>query len=121
HRSMIYGLVAPGYAMADTLAANLNGAECRFTGADLSTKLKLMGVDVASFGDGFADPATTRTIAVEDPFLGVYKKLIFNLEGTRLVGGILVGDASDYGTLLMHSQSPDPLPVAPGELLLGTR
>ena len=121
HRSMIYGLVAPGYEMADTLAANLTGADRAFTGADLSTKLKLMGVDVASFGENFADATTTRSIVFEDPFQGVYKKLIFNRDGTRLLGGILVGDASDYGTLLMHSKSPDPLPVAPGELLLGKR
>jgi nitrite reductase (NADH) large subunit len=121
HRSMIYGLVAPGYEMADTLAANLTGADRAFTGADLSTKLKLMGVDVASFGENFADATKTRSIAFEDPFQGVYKKLIFNRDGTRLLGGILVGDASDYGTLLMHSKSPDPLPVAPGELLLGKR
>ncbi len=121
HRNMIYGLVAPGYEMAGTLAANLTGANRTFTGADLSTKLKLMGVDVASFGDGFADPTQTRSIALEDPFQGVYKKLVFNLEGTRLLGGILVGDASDYGTLLMHAKSPDPLPVAPGELLLGMK
>ena len=121
HRSMIYGLVAPGYEMADTLAANLTGADRAFTGADLSTKLKLMGVDVASFGENFADATETRSIAFEDPFQGVYKKLIFNRDGTRLLGGILVGDASDYGTLLMHSKSPDPLPVAPVELLLGKR
>jgi NAD(P)H-dependent nitrite reductase large subunit len=95
HRSMIYGLVAPGYEMADTLAANLTGADRAFTGADLSTKLKLMGVDVASFGENFADATETRSIAFEDPFQGVYKKLIFNRDGTRLLGGILVGDASD--------------------------
>ena len=57
----------------------------------------------------------------EDPFQGVYKKLLFNRDGTRLLGGILVGDATDYGTLLMLSKSADPLPVAPGELLLGKR
>jgi nitrite reductase (NADH) large subunit len=121
HRNMIYGLVAPGYEMADIVAANLAGAGDRrsFPGAELSTKLKLMGVDVASFGEYTADPAATRSITFEDAFRGVYKKLIFNPEGTRLLGGILVGDASDYGTLLMHSRSPDPLPMAPGELLLG--
>src|SRR5262249_11291479 len=121
HRNMIYGLVAPGYEMADTLAANLTGATRAFNGADLSTKLKLMGVDVASFGDTTAVAATTRTIMFEDPFQGVDKKLIFGREGTRLLGGILVGDASDYGTLLVHYRSPNPLPLAPGELLLGTK
>jgi nitrite reductase (NADH) large subunit len=122
HRGMIYGLVAPGYEMADTLAANLAGrAPKTFAGADLSTKLKLMGVDVANFGDAFADANTARSITYEDPFEGVYKRLLFTHDGKRLLGGILVGDASDYGTLLAHYKSPKPLPVAPGELLAGKR
>ena len=66
----------------------------------MSTKLKLMGVDVASFGDPFATADGTRALTYEDPFGGVYKKLVFNSDGTKLVGGVLVGDASDYGTLL---------------------
>src|SRR5205807_9965329 len=100
-------------------AANLASQHRQFAGCDLSTKLKLMGVDVASFGDYFADEKATRTITYEDPFQGIYKKLLFTTDGSRLVGGILVGDASDYGTLLMRFKSDEPLPVAPGELLLG--
>ena len=76
-----------------------------FSGFDMSTKLKLMGVDVASFGDPFAEADGTRALTYEDPFGGVYKKLVFNPEGTRLLGGILVGDASDFGTLLGLYQS----------------
>ena len=102
---MIYGLVAPGYEMAEIAAANLLGEARIFTGADLSTKLKLMGVDVASFGDCFADdedaprpsPSKTRSRAS-------YKKLVFNPDGTRLLGGILVGDASEYGTAVDAGQ-----------------
>ena len=99
HGGMIYGLVAPGYEMAESLARNLCGGDERFTGADLSTKLKLMGVDVASFGDYEAGPDDALPLTWEDPFEGVYKKLLFSLDGTRLLGGMLVGDASDYGTL----------------------
>jgi nitrite reductase (NADH) large subunit len=121
HRGMVYGLVAPGYEMADVVAAHLTDAARSFTGCDLSTKLKLMGVDVASFGDCFADEKAARAIAYEDPFGGVYKKLLFSPDGTRLLGGILVGDASDYGTLLAHFKQGGPLPVAPGELLMGQR
>ena len=55
HRGSVYGLVAPGYEMADVLARRLTGETAAFEGADLSTKLKLLGVDVASFGDAFAD------------------------------------------------------------------
>ena len=120
HEGMIYGLVAPGYEMAEVLAMNLTGSEAQFTGADLSTKLKLMGVDVASFGD-YELPAEKATpLTYEDPFSGVYKKLFFDLEGKRLLGGILVGDASDFGTLSIMAKSGDELPCAAGDLLGGS-
>src|SRR5262249_54573112 len=67
---MIYGLVAPGYEMAEIAAANLTGHNRAFQGADMSTKLKLMGVDVASFGNAFADEKGARAITFEDPFQG---------------------------------------------------
>jgi nitrite reductase (NADH) large subunit len=119
HRGMIYGLVAPGYEMAEVLAANLTGATRTFTGADMSTKLKLMGVDVASFGDTSDAGGAAQPVTFEDPFRGVYKKLWFNGDGTRLLGGILVGDASDYGTLLGLYKSDGPLPLAPSDLVRG--
>ena len=119
HRNMIYGLVAPGYEMADVVAANLLGAGRTFTGFDMSTKLKLMGVDVASFGDPFTTLDGSRALTFEDPFAGVYKKLVFNSDGTKLVGGVLVGDASDYGNLLRCYKSGEPLNMTPGELLRG--
>ncbi|HLJ11316.1 MAG TPA: nitrite reductase large subunit NirB, partial [Planctomycetaceae bacterium] len=119
HRSMVYGLVSPGYEMADILATNLCGGAKRFSGADLSTKLKLMGVDVASFGDYEAPPERARPLVYDDPFSGVYKKLLFSPDGTKLVGGVLVGDAGDYGTLLALAKSGRPIPVPPGELVVG--
>lgn len=120
HRGMVYGLVAPGYEMAEVLAARLAGDESRvFAGADLSTRLKLMGVDVASFGDYEAGADAARPLTYEDPFGGVYKKLLFSPDGTRLVGGILVGDASDYGSLMMLAKNGTELPAEPGALVLG--
>jgi NAD(P)H-dependent nitrite reductase large subunit/NAD(P)H-dependent nitrite reductase small subunit len=124
HSGMIYGLVAPGYTMAEVVAANLVGEERTFRGADTSTKLKLMGVDVASFGDYEANPEKpekARPLCFEDPFSGVYKKLLFSPDGQRLLGGVLVGDASDYSNLLMLSKSEDVLPCPPGELIVGQR
>jgi NAD(P)H-dependent nitrite reductase large subunit/NAD(P)H-dependent nitrite reductase small subunit len=115
---MIYGLVAPGYEMAEIAAANLTGQERTFTGADMSTKLKLMGVDVASFGNPFADEKGAKPITFEDPFAGTYKKLVFNPEGTHLLGGILVGDAGEYATLSVLAKGGKPLPMPPGELLV---
>ena len=121
HGGMIYGLVAPGYEMAEILAARLTGDQTRtFTGADLSTKLKLMGVDVASFGDYTADESTAKPLTYEDPFGGIYKKLLFTPDGKKLVGGILVGDASDYGSLMMLSKNETELTAEPGALVLGS-
>ena len=120
HGGMIYGLVAPGYEMAEIVATNLTGGDARFQGADLSTKLKLMGVDVASFGDYEAGAETARPLTWEDPFDGVYKKLLFSPDGTRLLGGVLVGDAGDYGTLSVLAKSGEPLPCRPNALILGS-
>jgi nitrite reductase (NADH) large subunit len=118
HGGMIYGLVAPGYEMAEIVAANMTGADRRFGGAELSAKLKLMGVDVASFGKYELPSDAATPLTLEDPFGGVYKKLLFTKDGSRLLGGILVGDAADYGKLLMLSKSDAPLPCQPHELIV---
>ena len=117
HRGMIYGLVAPGYEMAEVVARNLTGGSQTFAGADLSTKLKLMGVDVANFGN--VDDASAATVTFEDQAAGVYRKLVFNEEGDRLLGGILVGDASDYGSLSVLAKTDAPAPASPRELAVG--
>lgn len=127
HKNFVYGLVAPGYAMADRVAAAILGEAAPFTGADLSTKLKLLGVDVGSFGNPFADdipaiPGAARavqTIVYEDAVRGVYQKLLVSNEDRRLLGGILVGDCEPYATLLALAQRGKPLEVEPHELLFG--
>jgi len=119
---MVYGLVAPGYAMADALATRLTGGEASFTGADLSTKLKLLGVDVASFGDAFADETAgtnAQRLVLEDRVRGVYQKLVLSVDGSRLLGGVLVGDATPYGTLLDLCRRGVALPEKAHELLVG--
>ena len=117
HNGMVYGLVGPGYEMAQIVAANLCGDDRQFTGTDLSAKLKLMGVDVASFGNYEADASQAQSLILEDPFANIYKKLLFDLEGTHLLGGILVGDATDYSTLAMLAKGGLPLPCSPSELI----
>ncbi|MDD7928576.1 nitrite reductase large subunit NirB [Microbacterium thalli] len=93
------GLVAPGYAMAEVAATRLLGREATFGGFDVSTKLKLSGVDVASFGDAFAETPGALDVVYADPVAGVYKKLVLSDDAKTLLGGILVGDASAYGSL----------------------
>ncbi|SDE51253.1 nitrite reductase large subunit NirB [Auraticoccus monumenti] len=93
------GLVAPGYTMAEITADRLLGGEGTFPGADMSTKLKLLGVDVASFGDAFATTPGALEVVYADPGAGVYKKLVVSDDAEVLLGGILVGDASAYASL----------------------
>ncbi len=122
YQNRIYGLVAPGYKMAGVVADVFsNTIPSTFAGADMSTKLKLLGVDVASFGDNFAKTPGAKEIAVTDAVKGVYKKLVLNEDGSRLLGGILVGDASAYGTLLQFVQNAIALPPHPEDLLLPPR
>lgn len=121
HEGMIYGLVAPGYEMADVVAANLAGGHKSFTGYDMSTKLKLIGIDVASFGDPFIQSNDTRTVMFEDTRKGVYKRINISADGAHLLGGILIGDAQAYNLLLQTCKNQVTLPQNPEEIILGTR
>jgi nitrite reductase (NADH) large subunit len=114
-----YGLVAPGYQMAAVAAAHLlDENDAAFAGADMSTKLKLMGVDVASIGDAHGTTPGSRTCSLIDERRQVYKKLVISEDGKTLLGGILVGDAEDYGTWLQLVQNRLPLPGEPQQLLV---
>jgi nitrite reductase (NADH) large subunit len=120
-----YGLVAPGYAMAEVVADRLLGGEATMTPAelDMSTQLKMLGVDVASFGDALARTAGALEVVVNDPVAGTYAKLVVSDDAKTLLGGVLVGDASRYATLrpLVGLPLPaDPVAmIAPGGVELG--
>ena len=118
---MIYGLVAPGYEMADVVATNLTNGNKRFTAYDMSTKLKLIGVDVASFGDPFASGEGVRSVAINDSNKGVYKRINISADGKTLLGGILVGDAEQYNMLLQTAKNKVVLPPNPEDVILGSR
>jgi nitrite reductase (NADH) large subunit len=95
-----YGLVAPGYRMADTVAAQLTGgAVTPFTDADPSARLKLAGVHVAGFGDPHARTAGAVEFAVEDLRARRYAKLVLSEDGGVLLGGALVGDTAAFSAL----------------------
>jgi len=115
---MIFGLVAPGYAMARTVIAELTGGAAHFTGADMSTKLKLMGVDVASIGDAHARTQGALVYHYQNGASEVYKRLVVSPDNKRLLGAVLVGDAVEYGTLLQYCQNGIELPENPESLIL---
>ncbi len=117
-----FGLVAPGYQMAEVAARHLLGeTQLQFLGADMSTKLKLMGVDVCSIGDAHGSAPGALNYVYTDEAAGVYKKLVVAEDRKQLLGAILVGDAADYGTLLQMALNPMPLPEHPEELILPAR
>jgi len=117
----IYGLIAPGYEMAEVVASGLNGNEKTFNGFDMSTKLKLIGVDVASFGDPFITEPHCRTIIFEDTFKETYKRINISQDGKYLLGGILIGDASAYNMLLQTVNNKILLPPDPDDLISAPR
>ncbi|HYZ66426.1 MAG TPA: nitrite reductase large subunit NirB, partial [Mycobacterium sp.] len=94
-----YGLVGPGYTSAEVVADRLLGGAAEFPEADMSTKLKLLGVDVASFGDAMGTTPDCLAVVVNDAVNQTYAKLVLSDDAATLLGGILVGDASSYGVL----------------------
>ncbi len=121
HGGMIYGLVAPGYDMAEVVVSQLLRGARVFTGYDMSSKLKLIGVDVASFGDPFIAEPHSRSIVFEDAHSGVYKRINISPDGKQLLGGVLIGDAEAYNMLLQTVNNKLVLPPHPEDLILGAR
>ena len=116
-KEMIYGLVAPGYEMAEVVATCLSGGDKSFTGFDMSTKLKLIGVDVASFGDPFAEGNGINSIVLNNRVSGIYKRINVSADGKQLLGGILVGDAEQYNMLLQTCKNKIVLPPNPQDII----
>jgi len=114
-----FGLVAPGYEMARVVARQIAGdASASFAGADMSTKLKLMGVDVASIGDAQGKTPGCRSFQYVDELKQVYKKIVVSPDGKQLLGAVLVGNADEYGTLLQMALNGIALPESPEFLIL---
>jgi nitrite reductase (NADH) large subunit len=95
----VHGLVAPGYQMARVAAENICGGEAGFQPGDTPTKLKLLGVEVASFGDVHAQADGASTIAFTDGTARVHRRLVTDDRG-RVTGGVLVGDASGFEAMV---------------------
>ena len=123
YNQMIYGLVAPGYEMAQVAVDQILDKKETVMAAviDMSTKLKLIGVDVASFGVPFMPADKGHSIIFENKTESLYKRINVTHDGKKLLGGILVGDADDYNMLLQMYQNEMPLPEHPEALIIGGR
>ena len=113
-----FGLVAPGYRMAEAAVSQLGDDKQSFQDADMSTKLKLLGVDVGSFGDAHGAQEGTIAYTFSDERIEVYKRIIVSANGKTLLGAVLVGDCSDYDTLLQYYLNGIDLPTDPETLIL---
>ncbi|BFM48819.1 nitrite reductase large subunit NirB [Marinomonas sp. THO17] len=115
----IFGLVAPGYSMAKAAAAHIMGAsDKRFMGADMSTKLKLLGCDVGSIGDAHAQTQGCKSFVYQDELTQSYRKMVVSEDGKKLLGAVLVGDNSYYDTLLQYYLNGIDLPNNAQSLIL---
>lgn len=115
----IFGLVAPGYQMAKVAASIIAQEKSRvFSGADMSTKLKLLGVDVGSIGDAHGTTPGAMPYIYFNPRDSIYKKLVVSSNGKKLLGAILVGDTTDYGNFLQLFLNEVDLPESPESLIL---
>jgi len=119
--NQIFGLVAPGYQMARTVVAHLEQKEAAFLGSDMSTKLKLMGVDVASIGDAHAKTQGALVYTYQDGSSEIYKRIVVSEDKKSLLGAVLVGDSAGYGTLLQYCLNGIELPENPDSLILPSR
>jgi len=117
----IFGLVGPGNQMAAVVADQLTGKDAAFTGADMSTKLKLMGVDVASIGDAHGTSKGSLAYSFIDEPNQVYKKLVISEDKKKLLGSVLIGSADEYDTLLQYALNAIDLPEHPDDLILPQR
>ncbi|WP_286261920.1 nitrite reductase large subunit NirB [Thalassotalea atypica] len=116
--NFIYGLVAPGYAMAKVAASDIIGGDKKFTGADMSTKLKLMGVEVGSIGDAHVKTPGAQCFTYQNGRDDIYKKIVVSQDGKTLLGAVLVGDTSEYDSLLQYALNGIELPENPDGLIL---
>lgn len=119
HNNMVYGLVAPGYEMAECVVRQLLGDSSRlFTGFDMSARLKLVGVEMASFGDVFGETPDSVPLVFHDRRNGIYKRLNISADGKYLLGGMLVGEAASYSLLHQMVVNKMPLPSNPESLMI---
>jgi nitrite reductase (NADH) large subunit len=117
HRGMVYGLVAPIWEQVRVLAEHLTRGkeDAAYQGSKLATKLKVIGVELASMGRVEAQDAQDEVVLYSEPRRGIYKKLV--VRDDRLVGAILLGDTGKAAYLQQAFDRNTPLPEERAALL----
>ena len=115
-------MAAAGYHMATVAADHIMAVSAKeFVGADMSTKLKLMGVDVGSIGDAMGTTPGAQSYYYIDDSKDIYKKIVVSSDGKHLLGAVMVGDVDAYGGLLQLMLNKMELPEYPDVLILPVR
>ncbi len=104
--------------MAQIAVGHLLGEEQQFEGADMSAKLKLLGVKVGSIGDANGRTENCKSYVYLNEQEEVYKRIIVSEDGKTLLGAVLVGDTADYGNLLQLALNNVELPENPDSSIL---
>jgi nitrite reductase (NADH) large subunit len=120
HRGVIYGLVDPIWQQAKTIADVLTGInpQATYLGSKLATKLKVMGVELASMGDPKAVRPDDEVVVYREPSRGVYKKMV--IRDKQLINAILLGETDTAGVLTQMFMLETAVPERRADLLFGT-
>lgn len=113
----MWGLATPCFEMADVLASRLAGIYKAFSGDVLFTRLKILEVQVAYFGDGLGEKGLHDQVVYTDQDAGIYKRINISKDGKYILGGILLGDTSDYATLLQQTRNKTRINGRPEDLI----
>lgn len=119
HRGVLYGLVDPIWEMARTLADVITerNPQAAYRGSKLGTKLKVMGVELASMGQVRTEDPTDEVVVYREPKQNLYKKLI--LSGNLIKGTILLGEVDGFDTLYRLFKNDGEVPQKRSEILFG--
>jgi nitrite reductase (NADH) large subunit len=120
HRGKTYGLVDPIWEMANVLADVMTGANpsAAYCGSKLGTKLKVMGVELASMGETRSSGPADEVVVYREPAHGIYKKIV--VRDGEIAGAILLGEIEAASTLLQMFMAGTKVPARRADLLFGS-
>ncbi|MDF7822558.1 FAD-dependent oxidoreductase [Pontiellaceae bacterium B12227] len=117
YNNTLFGLVAPGYAMAEAAAAHLGDINKTFEPKTPASRLKLLDLQVGSIGETHLTMDEVDFVYEMDLDQGVYKKLLISKDWKKLIGAVLVGEISEFEKIRKTLDSGGDLPPTPHDLL----
>jgi nitrite reductase (NADH) large subunit len=120
HRGKTYGLVDPIWEMAHVLADVITGTDPHavYPGSKLGTRLKVMGVELASMGETRSAGPADEVVVYREPAHGIYKKIV--VRNDQIAGAILLGEIEAAGTLMQMFMAGSKVPMRRADLIFGS-